>query len=630
MIMKSDREISSTEKLLDIIRGKKDSGIEKTDDAVTVKRKRPSLKAFRFKPFDSKVTVGVDVGYQNLRMVKIQETSENQWNLVDYRSVPLPKASVGSFEFTGFLKSELSKFCGTSKNLKVWSLIPSSKVDVRFIKIPKVPPKQVENAVYWTVKKEVTFEDSETILDYDVQGDITEQGVQKLSVLVHTTPRSEVQSIQDLFSDVGYHLAGVTIAPFAIQNLFRTGWVPVVGDVTASLYIGRDWSRIDMYTKGNLVLTRGIKAGLSSMVEALVETYNEKMKRAPADRDALAKTDRGLTTEQAHKLLMSLNPDAPPLGREDIGHQLKEEEIFSMILPAIERLVRQVERTFANVGAERVGKIYIAGIIDGYKPLVDYIGDQLGIESGIMDVLSMDNPSVYDITPPSSVSERVAFAPAVGLALSDNSRTPNLIFTYKAKEKMVKVTRVNRVIMMGILLFTLMGTGAFYWQLHLADQKKATYESLRRELDRYNPRIDKNFILQIATKVKQEQGVTRSYSDRYLGMAVISELSTLTPSHIRLLKLRTDMMPLSAANNPAVTPKKEPAKEVEKVRSVEVEGIVLGDRAKLESLLSSYVLKLQSSPLFKETKVQKTTVESYYMNKGQSEVLRFNMTLKIS
>jgi type IV pilus assembly protein PilM len=629
MIMKSDREITSTEKLLDIIRGKKDSGIEKTDEVVKVKKKRPSLKAFRFRPFDSKVTVGVDVGYQSLRMVKIQETAENQWKLVDYRSVPLPKASVGSFEFTGFVKSELSKFCGTSKNLKIWTLIPSSKVDVRFIKIPKVPPKQVENAVYWTVKKEITFEDSETILDYDVQGDITEQGVQKLSVLVHTTPRSEVQSIQDLFSDAGYNLAGVTIAPFAIQNLFRTGWVPVVGDVTASLYIGRDWSRIDMYSKGNLVLTRGIKAGLSSMVEALVETYNEKMKKAPAERDSVAKTDRGLTTEQAHKLLMSLNPDAPPLGREDFGHQLKEEEIFSMILPAIERLVRQVERTFANVGAERVGKIYIAGVIDGYKPLVDYIGDQLGIESGIMDALSLDSPSIYDVNPPSSVSERVAFAPAVGLALSDNSRTPNLNFTYKAKQKMIQVARVNRVIMMGVLLFILLGSGAFYWQLHLADQKKATYENLRKELDRYNPRIDKNFILQIATKVKQEQGVTRSYSERYIGMAVISELSTLTPSHIRLLKMRTDMAAVPAAKNPGGTPAKEPVKESERVRNLEVEGIVLGERGKLESLLSSYVLKLQSSPLFRETKVQKTNVESYYMNKGQSEVLRFNLTVKI-
>ena len=627
--MKSDREITSTEKLLDIIRGKKDSGIEKTDEVVKVKKKRPSFKAFRFRPFDSKVTVGVDVGYQSLRMVKIQETAENQWKLVDYRSVPLPKASVGSFEFTGFVKSELSKFCGTSKNLKIWTLIPSSKVDVRFIKIPKVPPKQVENAVYWTVKKEITFEDSETILDYDVQGDITEQGVQKLSVLVHTTPRSEVQSIQDLFSDAGYNLAGVTIAPFAIQNLFRTGWVPVVGDVTASLYIGRDWSRIDMYSKGNLVLTRGIKAGLSSMVEALVETYNEKMKKAPAERDSVAKTDRGLTTEQAHKLLMSLNPDAPPLGREDFGHQLKEEEIFSMILPAIERLVRQVERTFANVGAERVGKIYIAGVIDGYKPLVDYIGDQLGIESGIMDALSLDSPSIYDVNPPSSVSERVAFAPAVGLALSDNSRTPNLNFTYKAKQKMIQVARVNRVIMMGVLLFILLGSGAFYWQLHLADHKKATYENLRKELDRYNPRIDKNFILQIATKVKQEQGVTRSYSERYIGMAVISELSTLTPSHIRLLKMRTDMAAVPAAKNPGGTPAKEPVKESERVRNLEVEGIVLGERSKLESLLSSYVLKLQSSPLFRETKVQKTNVESYYMNKGQSEVLRFNLTVKI-
>jgi len=183
--------------------------------------------------------------------------------------------------------------------------------------------------------------------------------------------------------------------------------------------------------------------------------------------------------------------------------------------------------------------------------------------------------------------------------------------------------------MMGVLLFILLGSGAFYWQLHLADQKKATYENLRKELDRYNPRIDKNFILQIATKVKQEQGVTRSYSERYIGMAVISELSTLTPSHIRLLKMRTDMAAVPAAKNPGGTPAKEPVKESERVRNLEVEGIVLGERGKLESLLSSYVLKLQSSPLFRETKVQKTNVESYYMNKGQSEVLRFNLTVKI-
>jgi len=631
--MKSDREITSTEKLLDIIRGKKDSGIEKTEDAeVRVKRKSPSLKAFRFKPFASKVTVGVDVGYQSLRMVKIQEISEGQWKLLDYRAVPLPKASVGSFEFTGFVKSELNKFCGTSKNLKVWTLIPASKVDVRFIKIPKVPPKQVENAVYWTVKKETTFEDSDTILDYDIQGDITEQGVQKISVLVHTTPRSEVQAIQDLFSDVGYTLAGVTIAPFAIQSLFRTGWISVVGDVTASLYIGRDWSRIDMYSKGNLVLTRGIKAGLSSMVEALVETYNEKMKKAPAEKEAVTKTDRGLTIEQAHKLLMSLNPDAPPLSREDFGYQLKEEEIFSMILPAIERLVRQIERTFANIGAERVGKIYIAGVIDGYKPLLDYIGDQLGIESGIMDALSLDHPSVYDVNPPSSVSERVAFAPAVGLALSDNSRTPNLTFTYKAKAKLIQTTRANRVIMLGTLLFVLLGTGVFYWQGRVADQKKATYENLRNQLDHYNPRIDKNFVLQIATKVKEEQKITRSYSERYIGMAVISELASMTPSHIRLLNMKTDLAAVSALKNPEGAPKKEPVKEGDTVRArhLEIEGIVLGERGKLETLMSSYVLKLQSSPLFKETKVQKTTVESYYyMNRGQNEVLRFNLTVRM-
>jgi hypothetical protein len=201
-------------------------------------------------------------------------------------------------------------------------------------------------------------------------------------------------------------------------------------------------------------------------------------------------------------------------------------------------------------------------------------------------------------------------------------------FTYKAKEKMIQTVRVNRIIMLGTLLFILVGTGTFYWQVHLADEKKATYEGLRKELDRYNPRIDKNFILQIATKVKEEQRITRNYSERYLGMAVISELSALTPSHIRLLKMRTDLTPVTAPKNPEAAPRKE-GEAGRTSRHLEIEGIVLGERSRLESLLSSYVLKLQSSPLFKETRVQNSNVEAYQVTRGQNEVLRFSLSIKM-
>ena len=52
-------------------------------------------------------------------------------------------------------------------------------------------------------------------------------------------------------------------------------------------------------------MTRGIKAGLRSMVEALVDQYYNELKRVPAS----------LTLEQGRKIIQSLSPDSPPLGK---------------------------------------------------------------------------------------------------------------------------------------------------------------------------------------------------------------------------------------------------------------------------------------------------------------------------
>ena len=234
--------------------------------------------------FQRPLTVGVDIGHQALQMVKVEEVAADQWKLVDFRLVPIPATIArGTHEFTNFLKSEMGKFCGTAKGIQIWNLMSSSKVDVRFIKIPKVPRKQLENAVYWTAKRELSFEDMDTILDFEVQSDLVEQGVKKTSVMVYTAPRSEVESVVELFADAGYQLSGLTIAPFAIQNLFRTKWMPTYGETLASLYLGREGARIDIYSRGSLILTRDIKTGMNSMVESLVENYIDR--KRPSTRD---------------------------------------------------------------------------------------------------------------------------------------------------------------------------------------------------------------------------------------------------------------------------------------------------------------------------------------------------------
>ena len=75
------------------------------------------------------------------------------------------------------------------------------------------------------------------------------------------------------------------------------------------------------------------------------------------------------------------------------------------------------------------------------------MGSQLGIASAVLDPLSDEESTACpDVDDLHCVSERIAFGPALGLALSDNERTPNLMLTYKDKEREVSIKRINRAV----------------------------------------------------------------------------------------------------------------------------------------------------------------------------------------
>jgi hypothetical protein len=99
-------DITSTEKLLDLIRKKRsDLG----PAAVKVKTHLPARKkirlAFMNKLVSQKsINVGIDIGHESLRLVKTEKNSDNKWDLIDYQTIPLNRQiRKGTPEFINFL-----------------------------------------------------------------------------------------------------------------------------------------------------------------------------------------------------------------------------------------------------------------------------------------------------------------------------------------------------------------------------------------------------------------------------------------------------------------------------------------------------------------------------------------------
>ncbi|PKK96452.1 MAG: hypothetical protein CVV58_06285, partial [Tenericutes bacterium HGW-Tenericutes-3] len=125
------------------------------------------------------------------------KTSDGKLLLVDQKIVKYSdRIAKGSGEFNDILKSSLTAFAGSLDDCDIWTMISASEVNVQHLKIPHVPKKQLRNVIYWAAKKENPIDEKEVVFDYEIQGDIADQGIPKHSVMVYTVPRSEVQKVK--------------------------------------------------------------------------------------------------------------------------------------------------------------------------------------------------------------------------------------------------------------------------------------------------------------------------------------------------------------------------------------------------------------------------------------------------
>ncbi len=635
--MAKQDEISSTERLLELIRTDSDAGIE---DSEKPPRKHVSgLKSFVRSSisFRKNVTIGVDIGYDDLKLVKLRRLSDRAHELLEYSRVPFdPEIPRESSEFHRFLRPTLAEFCGSDRNADMWCTISSARVETRQFRIPKVAARQVPNAIYWTYQRESAFDEEEKLFDFEILGEVKDEQPVKLDVLAYTVPRDEVVALRNMFTQAGFPLSGISIVPFAFQTLMRSRRVEAIDEYVASLYIGRDWSRIDIFREGNLTLSRGIKAGVRTMMEALqkeiegtrkglslVKSPNEDVGRIRAVKKKL-KLDLKSAQHYFFGYIDTPGDSDAPRQKQDID----ENKVFTMIQPALERLVRQLERTIRhyalNFENAKIGKIYISSGATPHQRILNYIGDELGMPTEVLNPFQTSSNFLPLVPIPDSVSEQSAFAPAMGMGLADNSRTPNFLFTYKDKRKADRNQLINRGVFALFALLMIVCVGFSFWQERILQDKEAKKRQLTQHLEEYNLRVDQNLILELVEQIRKKNKSDRAVGQKYLTLAVISEVVDLTPPNVRLLSISTQLGPLKKKAPPGDTKKKKAAPEA-LPKVLILEGIVQGNRLTLESTLAAYLMELKNSPLFDQPDISTKSFEY----SGNNEVLRFKAQLNL-
>lgn len=624
--MKKD-EISSTEKLLEQIRGNSSFGAvpsppdEPQAPPPDRQSRRHSLLQFR-KP----VQIGVDIGYNDLRLVKIVPSGTNRHQIIDFRHVCFdPGLDAQHLLFPQFLRNTLARFIGSEDNVSLWTTISSARLETRLLRIPKVARRQIPNAVIWAYKKKSPYNDKEQVFDFEVLGETTAAETPQIEVLAYTIPRKDIDTVRSSFTRAGYALDGVTTYPFLMQNLLRTRWKIIGQGNLGALYIGRNWSRIDIFYNGNLMLSRGIRAGVSSLVEAIQADPRMGLDNAaevlpemdfrPAD--AMSDFSSGPNSMNPMAVLSCLVPGLlPEEGLASPDHPeaaFDPDDVFAMIQPALDRLVRQVERTFShyaiNFEQREVDRLCVAGTICENDAVRRYLSDQLGISLVELNPFEGEALSGRPDTP----REQFAYIPAVGLASAGGTPTPNFLETYHDRAQREKRQLFNAALFGCFLLVMVALLGYNGWQKHRLLERHHHLLRLRQDLTEFSPLLNPETVLVLGAKAKEATRRLTRYSDKYRGMAIVAELSRMTPADIRMTRVSIRLpRPVENAEQP---PR----------RVLSMAGIIHGQRLNLEPALAAYMVKMKASPLFTAPRI----VDKSFEMQGDREVLHFTAELEI-
>ncbi|MGM0788160.1 MAG: pilus assembly protein PilM [Thermodesulfobacteriota bacterium] len=590
--MATEEEISSTEKLLNVIRSSHDGTAPAPGN--TSKQNFWGFIKENWLPSGSRGVTGVEIFRDTLNIVRMNR-EKSGWRAVYAARTVLPEGlSPDHADFPLFLKTQLRN-ADPAGRTEIWACLPPSRGDTWNVLVPKVK-KGLTNAVYWTARKERAFDDQEYYFDYRVKDEVNDKGIWKLSVQVCIASARHIDLYRKVFAEAGYSLNGVTLPAFSLENLFARQWIDPGEESYAALYIGEDSSYIEIHGRRTTLFNRVIKTGRDSILDSLAMKYSQN-ESEPELQEAEAAGDR----QKAAQIL-----------KQQAG--LSEKNLFEMIQPAMERLARQLERTIdhsvnvlENPAPER---IYICGGISFLPGIADFFSEQLGVGAVIMDV-PREQTATSGIFP--DRDERLCLVSTAGLAMVSKD-TVNFLHTAVDMDREKKALRnANIVAAMCALLFV--ATAVWWWSARYElEQVREETAALEKQLEQFSPRLTADDLAELAGKLQEKKKELGDYSRNLLPVAVLTEINRLTPEGVELLSVRLENTKPGSGTNDQGPP------------VLIVDGFIRSDQSMEETRLTGYLLQLRRSPILMNPSIADSSPDT--LDTGE-DVYRFTLNMEI-
>jgi len=368
----------------------------------------------------------------------------------------------------------------TQKNAEVVCVVNCPKTSLAKIRLPLMPEDELGVAVRWGAKNYFPFPLDDAVLDFKVMDKSLDGENLKLSLLVATTTRENINPIIAFFNSsavdqeqfMGYRLRAIIPTSLALENIFvhSTG---VSNETFAVIEMERAITEFNVYKNGLLEFSRKLPFSgndiTQSITRALV-TPNGKVE---------------FTYQEAEQIKIKYG--IPETNQSDlIEGKITPNQLLSMMRPKLELLVNEIDRSiefYQGEHGEKINKIILRGGQAQMKGLEQYLSKELNAACKVEEIV--DHVEIL-----SGITNEVKSSPAHGLDLAIGAalNDPHGINFIPSKKRSASKGLLNRFIPAASLVAVLALLGYMFMNVSIRlKESKGKYESAMRDYQNLIP-----------------------------------------------------------------------------------------------------------------------------------------------
>ena len=323
--------------------------------------------------------IGVDQGTAALKTVRLEPAADGRLRLT---SATLHEWGVGA-------EGDLAREALFQEQMRV--LRRQGRLDgavvlgfhhrdmlVETIRLPKMPPEELDQAVLWEAKERLSVKTEQSVVRHIATGETTVEGQVQMDILVISLPKEPLLAYWRPLAEMGLKVAAVEpiglAAFYPLEGLNL--WKPT--EVVGHLEIGMKMSHLNLIRGGTVRFSRTFQVAGDSVTKAIADYCQADYAAAEG-----MKLRHGISK-------MALEED-----RRETGHASEDRVRVSHALGLhLEQLVAEIEHSFryfafelGGTDAQRMDRLLITGGGGLLKYLPEFLTSRLSVPVEVVDPL---------------------------------------------------------------------------------------------------------------------------------------------------------------------------------------------------------------------------------------------------